>query len=230
MAYPGATEPFELAGEGAFDAASERAALSFDFSSFARLLGGLFEGVGTSDLPDFDSDAWTIDAVQDGTVMYLHFPAVTSELPAGKSWVRIDARTAGAAQGFDFLQLEQFTNNDPRKVLDLLRAASGEIETVGTETLRGAETTHYRAILDLRRYAERAGLHSLPEQLVQQSEVAELPVDVWLDQFGLIRKLEMSVTADSGDAVMRFELWDYGKDVAIDLPPAADVVDAADLG
>jgi hypothetical protein len=244
MSMPGAEKPFAFAGEGAFDASTDRAELSFDFSSFAELLGGLFAGFagpGTK-APDFgDPSAWQIEAVQDGDVVYMRFPAVSSELPAGKSWVRVAAGEKADLQGFDFSQLEDLAANDPRELLDVLRAAGGEIETVGTEDLRGTSTTHYRVTVNLAEYeklvpaSEREEPDSMAGDLLEQSGLEELPVDIWLDGEGFVRKLGMSFsseqpgTTEMVDGSMTFELWDYGETVDIELPPAAQVVDAATL-
>jgi hypothetical protein len=244
MTMPDTTKPFALSGEGAFDAHSDRAALSLDLSAFAELLGGMFAGLagGNADAPDFgDPAAWRIEAVQDGEVMYMRFPAMASELPAGKSWVRMDLGEAAKGQGFDFSGLQELTGNDPRKVLGFLRAASAEIETVGREELRGVQTTHYRATLNLAEYGklapadEREELGTMLGDVIEQTGLDEIPVDVWLDEFGLVRQLDMSFTAtqpgttESVEAAMRFELFDYGKEVEVEPPPAAEVVDAAVL-
>ncbi len=242
MSFPGADEPFAFSGEGAFDAKRERAWFSVDMSSFATMLGGLFAGMAGSNAagaPDFDDPtAWKIEAVQDGTVSYVHFPAMQNQLPSGKSWMRTDSRNA-AGQGLDFTQFDQFANNDPRELLDFLRGVSGEIETVGTEQLRGVETTHYRATIDSDEYAKLAApgeqqeLGSLVEQMAGQTGLGEIPVDVWLDGSGLIRKLTMVFsatqpgTSEQSDVSMTFELYDYGDRVDIDLPPESEVVDAS---
>lgn len=239
MTMPDAPEPFAFSGEGAFDAPAKRASLSFDLSSFASFLGAFFAGFGGGQgAPDFgDPSQWQLESIQDGDVMYMRLPAVSGELPDGKTWVRVDLRKDGESKGFDFSELEQFTNNDPRKALDFLRAASGEIETVGSETLRGTLTTHYRATVDLREYerlvpaSEREKAGSMFGDLVDESGVAEVPVDVWLDESGLVRKLAMTVTAtepgstETAEAAVSFELWDYGEDVEIELPSADEVVD-----
>ncbi|MGH3066071.1 MAG: hypothetical protein ACRDOF_07170 [Gaiellaceae bacterium] len=240
--FPGAPEQFAFSGEGAFDAASKRASFSVDMSSLASLLGGLFAGLGGAagaDAPDFDDPSgWKIDAVQDGTVSYVRFPALQSELPAGKSWIRTDGGDL-AVQGFDFSELDQFTKTDPRELLGVLGNATGEIETVGTEELRGVETTHYRTVLDssdLGTYTlddEGDKSSSLAEQLAAQPGLGEVPVDFWLDANGLVRKLTMAFsamqpgTSEASEVSMTFELWDYGEAVEIDLPSASEVVDAS---
>ena len=139
-------------------------------------------------------------------------------------------------QGFD---LDQFATGDPRTLLDVLKAASAQIETVGSEELHGVETTHYRATIDPREYANVAPtetheeLFSLAEQLGVQSGLATLPVDVWFDSNGLVRRLLLEISAtkpgssESSDASIAFELWDYGEDVEIALPPVTQVVDAS---
>jgi len=245
LSMPGVDTPFELSGEGAFDVASERASFTIDMSSFASLLGGLFAGMAGPDAanaPDFDDpNAWKIEAVQDGTVSYVRFPALDDQLPSGKSWIRTDTRST-AGQGLDFTQFEQFTSNDPRKMLEFLNAVSGEIETVGTEELRGVETTHYRATIDPLAYEKlappdkREELRSLIEQMAAQSGIGKIPVDVWVDGSGLVRKLTMAFsatqpgTAGTAEASMTFEIYDYGQDIEIEVPPASAVVDASVLG
>jgi hypothetical protein len=238
-----AQEPFSFSGEGAFDKASERASFSIDMSSFAKVLGGFASAFGGNDAkgaPNFDDPSgWKIDVVLDGKVGYVRFPALASQLPAGKSWIRADGNDVKVG-GFQFKQFEQYSGSDPSKVLDMLRAVAGSVEIVGVAELRGTETTHYRATIDPSRYQKlRASATtepgSLSDQLVTRAGVSRIPVDIWIDSGGLVHKLSLSASATqpgtttSGSASMTFELWDYGKDVAIDLPPADEVVEASAL-
>lgn len=238
---PGAADTFMLGGEGAFDATADRARFSFDLGSLAKLLGEFFGGIPASDWPDFDDrSAWRLEGIQDGDVSYVRLPALTSDLPAGKSWVRADTASELETRGLDLGEFKQFGGEDRRKLLDYLRAAAGKIETVGTEELRGASATHYRATVDLAEYrklvppSERDEPGSFLADTVP-ADAAEVPVDFWLDDEGLVRKLEMSFTAtqpgasEASTASLMFELWDYGEAVDIELPPPAQVVDAAVL-
>lgn len=236
MSLPGADDPLALTGEGAFDAAAERSAMSLDLSSFAELLGGLVVGTAAPDAPGFDDpDAWQIDVVQVGDDAYVRFPALADELPEGKSWVHGDYRGV-TPQGVD---VDELTRVDPRELLRLLRAASGDVEVVGSEELRGAETTHYRATVDPAKHATLAPGHergdALVDELLKQTGLGDVPVDVWIDGTGLVRKVTVAVTAKpaggTGDAgaSVSFELWGYGEPVAIEAPPASEVVDASAL-
>ncbi len=236
MSLAGADDPFALTGEGEFDADADRSAMSVDLSSFATLLGGIFGATAGADAPDFgDPDAWKIDVVQVGEDAYVRFPAMADELPDGKSWVRGDYEGAGP-QGVD---LDELTQVDPRELLGLLRAASGDVEVVGTEELRGEETTHYRATIDPAEYAKLALAHeqrdALVDELVERSGIGDVPVDLWLDATGMVRKVTMAfaATASGGtgtaESSLSVELWDYGEPVAIEPPPASEVVDASAL-
>jgi hypothetical protein len=96
--------------------------------------------------------------------------------------------------------------------------------------------------VDLSRYdqlvpaAKREELKTMLGEIVEQSGIGDVPVDVWLDEFGLVRKLAMAFsatqpgTSESASVSMTFELYDYGKEIAIEVPAASDVVDAATLG
>jgi hypothetical protein len=150
-------------------------------------------------------------------------------------------RGDGEVRGHRALGLEQFTDGDPRALLDFLKGVSGEIETVGSDELRGVTTTHYRATVDLRDYeqlappGQRKELRDMLGDLVREAGLTEMPFDVWLDDDGYVRKMETSFSASpegvSGavEASMVLELYDYGADVGIVPPPAADVADLSAL-
>jgi hypothetical protein len=243
LASPGADEPFALSGEGAFDEAAGRASFAVDMSSFAALLGGFVAGLagpGSQGAPDFDDpEGWKIEVVQDGEVGYVRFPAFDDQLPAGKSWIRTDGESART--NFDFDGLEDFAQSDPREVLESLRGVTSDVEVVGTETLRGVSTTHYRAVVAPRELADKAptgaqdDAGSLVDELTSQSGVSQIPLDVWIDESGLVRKLSLALSAKDatsgqpGDVSLSFELWDYEEPVEIELPPADEVVDASDV-
>ena len=241
---PGADEPFALSGEGAFDTTNERASFAVDMSSLAKLLGGFvagFGGAGAKDLPDFDDPAgWKIEVVQDGDVGYVKLPAIDDQLPEGKTWVR---GTAGdvKAGGFDFKELDSFTQNDPRDVLEALRGLSGDIETVGSEDLHGvdddalsgrARPGRARQACDSRRSgrnvvarsAHRAGRHRRGSaRRLDRRERASC---------GSCRSTSRRPTSravESGGVSLAFELWDYGEPVDIAVPPASQVADASSL-
>ncbi len=241
MTLPGVDDPFSFTGEGAFDADAGRGSMSIDMSSFAKLLGQAFAGFGGSSAALGDADKWKIEAVLDGLTVYMRFPLIAEKLPDGKTWVRLDVGEAAKAQGLDLDQLKQFTESDPRRSLDYLRAVAGKIAPVGSDEVRGEDATHYKATIDLLKYkqlvpaSQREKLGSTFDQAVQQMGLRYVPVDLWVDGQGLVRKMTMTLTmqdpasAQSAEMSMTFELYDYGEPVEIDIPDASDVADASTL-
>lgn len=242
VSSPELEQELGFSGEGAFDTASGRSSFSADLSSFMALLGGLFAGIAGTGGPDLGDPAlWAIETVRDGTTTYVKFPAIADELPEGKSWVKAEDGQVVEAGSFELKEFEQFTQADPKQLLQALEELSGDIEVVGTESLRGVETTHYRATVDAESVARSASeesgqdLGAFTDQIVGQSGVSELPIDIWIDADGLVRKVSLDVTATPpGDtapsrAVVAFELWDIGESLEIELPPADQVVDASEL-
>jgi hypothetical protein len=245
MSMPGFGGAFGFTGEGAFDTKVGKTQMSIDLSSFFELMKGLassFGGSTSGSLGDVDADDFKIDAIVDGLVMYMHMPFLEDKIPGGKPWVKIDLRKAAASvPGFDVDELLQFTNNGPQSTLSYLEAVSGSIETVGVEDVRGTSTTHYRVSIDLTKYAnlvpsaQREKLASLLDQLVKQTGVRTIPVDVWVDADSLVRKLEMDFSmtqpgsSQTATASMTFEMFDYGEPVNITLPLPEETADVTSL-
>ena len=140
----------------------------------------------------------------------------------------------------------QFGVDSPDSPTDLLEALAQMDATVtelGPETVRGVETTRYQAVVDL----ETAAANLPPEQ---QAELAaempgglsgELPVDVWIDNDGLLRRLVIELdeenmaslgagATEAGSATVEFELYDVGEPMSIEAPPVDQVITADELG
>lgn len=128
----------------------------------------------------------------------------------------------------------------PAEILDLLRGASGEVTDLGTETIRGVETTHFQMVLDLEDYAQGLSVEEAAEVQAMAGEVGAMPLDVWVDADGLLRRLEMTMSADSISGAMGptdefegsmwYELYEYGSNIEITPPPADQVVSGSEIG
>lgn len=119
---------------------------------------------------------------------------------------------------------------DPRTVLgrvqDLL-----ETEEVGTVTLDGVETTQYRSIVDLGddTLAESGWL---PLEGVDIEAEGEIIVDLYVDDDGLLRRLDLAGDVQepengSGNASFTIStlISDIGGDISIEAPADATVID-----
>jgi hypothetical protein len=101
----------------------------------------------------------------------------------------------------------------PDRLLSMLRAASSQIERVGEEDVRDVASVRYR--LDV-------ACAKVEPQLECEGTT---PVDVWIDEEGLVRRIMLEDSAGSGT----FEFYDFGLQVDIEPPPQGQVQDAADL-
>lgn len=214
-----------LNSSGAFDFGAHRGRLSMDISSLG------VPGLGQK-----------IDAVFDysnGLVIYMHFPQLQAEL--GKAWVSLDASSMMQRSGVNVNvgSIMQAQSGDPASGLRFLAAAS-KVTVVGTETVRGVSTTHYRVVEDLNKAVQQSppSIRSEMQKAVAYYKVPQLPVEVWVDDQNLVRRLEFSISPSqlnlpaqtraaveaSGTITMRLEMYNFGTAVNASLPPAGDVV------
>ncbi len=257
VTVPGIDKELAFSADGAFDTPAKRSEMSVDLSSVAELMKSFASSLGGKVTGDLGSpEDWKLEVIQDGDTAYVHFPLLARQLPAGKSWLKGDAKTLSRADAGQLKQFGSLAGTDPRDIFGLLKAVSGSIEAVGTDEIRGVETSHYRATIDTTKVerlipeAQRQTLGGLG-----QSGRANIPIDVWIDADLRIRKLaidlaeieqEPPATSASGqsgaplfslgaggttdiEGSVVLEVYDYGKSVDLDLPPADQVVDAATL-
>lgn len=128
------------------------------------------------------------------------------------------------------------SNADPTSSLDQLKGASDDVTEVGKETVRGAETTHYRGTLDLRKAAEQVqgAAKAMIEKNLAKLKDPVVPFDAFIDAEGRMRKLTQTIAASDPRAgeissVVTVELFDFGTKVDVQAPPADQVKDGSAL-
>jgi hypothetical protein len=167
-------------------------------------------------------------------VLYVNAPALTAMIPGGKSWVRLDLEQAAKSAGVDLNAMIAQAAQNPADVLDMLKAA-GSVETVGTETVDGAQTTHYTATIDLAKAAGTVGgpAQQAVQSMIDQGGPSTIPADVWIGDDGLVRKLTVDETVGTGNDTanvrVNLGLSDYGTAVNVTAPPSDDTLDATGL-
>jgi LppX_LprAFG lipoprotein len=107
---------------------------------------GMFSGSVTGSA-DFDnanhrgsfhldvSNYGSFDAIFDGTSAYVKAPFLARFLPAGKTWLKLNAKKAGPFKGVP---------QNPKEALARLKKLAN-VREVGDETIDGVSTTHYQA-------------------------------------------------------------------------------------
>jgi hypothetical protein len=241
LTIPGAPKALAFSAAGGFDNPAKRAQLTFDLSAVAELVQSFGSSLGGKVTGDLGSpEDWKLEAIRDGDIVYIRFPLIAKDLPAGKTWIKGDAKDLSQAELGQMSEFGSLAGTDPRDVFGLLEAVSGSIDTIGSEQVRGVETSHYRATIDLAKLEQlvpeeqRQSLGGI-DQGARQAGLSELPVDVWVDSEQRIRKLSIDLDAKQPgtDAAVKasvvIELYDYGTPLELALPPADEVADAATL-
>ncbi|WP_245996348.1 hypothetical protein [Streptomyces armeniacus] len=155
----------------------------------------------------------------------------------GAHWIAYDydklAERAGPSGAFI---KDQMQNNNPSRSVELL-LATGKVRKVGTETVKGTETTHYSGTVDvseLTRMQSKELSQTELQQLQRQLQTAGLEtekIDLWIDGDDLLVKKSETAenTKGQGDYESVVYYSDYGTDVTIEAPPASDTVGFEEL-
>lgn len=167
-----------------------------------------------------------------GGAVYAKVPAQFASMTP-KPWLKVDVAQLGAAMG-------SFGSQNPADQLDMLNGLTG-VEEVGTETLDGVKTTHYKGTVDFDKVlaavkdpAGRKNVESIKKVLAGKT----MPAEVWIDEQGLPRKMTFTMTVKAptasgttGDAKIAgtMTLSDFGIPVKVAAPPASDVSDMKEL-
>lgn len=192
--------PIAMTGSGVEDAKNKRASLTFDGPP----------PIGRMDL------------VQDGLTMYMRSEAVGGQF--GKEWMKMDLEKMGSSMGLDMSQVP--TVQTASDQLRMLEEASDGVTEHGTETVRGEQTTHYSATLDVSRIPNG-------ERIAEISGLTEMPVDVWIDGEDRIRRMELEQKMNAAGVDMRIhaavEYVRFGVSVDAEVPGDGEVFDVTEL-
>jgi hypothetical protein len=153
-----------------------------------------------------------VDEIRQNGTIYLQSPLLATTL-AGKHWLKLTAGKRANFLGFD---LSPLTDQTPSSVLAKL-SGDGSVSTVGKDTIGGVETTHYRKTLD-----------------VTEQGADYKSVDAWVDDQGLVRKLQLDYDAHidptsktPAHTVLTMTLSDFGAPVTVTPPAPSDTLDAS---
>ncbi len=185
---------------------------------------------------------------QVGGKVYEKFPkSLRARMPGKKPWVVIDLDKMYRQQyGISSFSGMQGAASDPTGQLQYLRGASDSVKKVGEEKVRGVPAIHYKATLDLKKSIKEQGgnLKQAYKKLESQIGTSKLPVDVWLDGKGRIRRYEMEMPLPNmggttspqsgsvggrGSISIVEEVYDFGTPVNVSPPPASQTVDMSKL-
>jgi hypothetical protein len=212
----GPAGPVALVHRGAYDRAGGRAQAESDMSALADALKAAGQ-------PPGGDGSHPNGVVVDGETLYSQLGPMAESLGREPTdWIQVQLM-AVMAQGVtdnDALALAL----DPLGPLDLLERRVVEIGLVGEDTVRGTAARHLRASLALAGVTPDGSTEPSPasfEGRLQAAGVDVLPVDVWVDDGAVVRRLRVSLDdalGGAGGLSTTFELYDVDADVEIDVP------------
>jgi hypothetical protein len=156
-------------------------------------------------LPPSAGSILQLQMVLDKTTLYVKLPAeLAGKIPGHKPWVYVNlsqAAQAAGIPGLGSLVNSSSSLTDPGQYLNFLRATSADtVKDLGTATVNGVQTTHYRAEVNLAKLpdavpaSQRQSIQALVAALRSKGAATEMPMDAWIDSAHLIRRVQTSFT------------------------------------
>ena len=184
-----------------------------------------------------------------GNAAYYKMPQdMTAQTPGIKPWIKADLDSFYEQQyGESFSEMQAGNPTDPTQQLEALKDV-GSVEKIGQEKVRGAQTTHYRAIMDLKKAAAQEGpeAEKAYDEMIEQMGTSEIPVDAWIDEQGRARRIKVDMTTtvpipsadpSAGGATteekirvtMTEDIFDFGVPVNVSAPPPEKTMSQEEL-
>lgn len=226
MSMDGGPMPVAMDMTGAIDIENDLLQIEMDLGA------SMGDVMDPDDLEGFDPGMLDMTMIVADGQLYMRSPMMTMFTGSDAEWISMPA---------DDMEADELGGHqDPTAFLDFLRSTEAEVTEVGEEDVRGVSTTHYSTVLDVRAILDEADVEDRDgmEEALDSfgGGLNELPMDVWIDGDGMVRRMEMTMdlsevddSADLGSMVMTIELFDFDEPVDIEVPDPSNVVDMEDL-
>lgn len=154
----------------------------------------------------------------------------------GKRWIKFDLSGTGVDEQMNQMGSASQADKNPATESTFLTGAK-DVEKVGTETVEGVKTTHYKGtvtLADLEKTIgdEDAATREKRQKSLEQYEkmgVDKLTMDMWVDGDDRTKQFRMRADADKGPLDMTFTFLGVNEPVKVTAPPAAEVADLAEM-
>jgi hypothetical protein len=163
--------------------------------------------------------------------IYMRLGFLASQLPGGKQWIKLDVSKLGKSAGLDLGKMLSGSQLQPTDVLSVLKAEGAKVHKLGSATINGIATTHYKVSVDMAKALQSKGLTS-PLLSSAVAQMKTLNENVWIGKDGLVRRVAFAYGLPMGGSprlAMTMDLYDYGAHVDIAAPSSSQVFDATML-
>lgn len=176
-------------------------------------------------------DAEKAEERQFGRTLFVLLPEQSTSALGGKKWVQLNLDTPAPTDPDPF----KLYAYDPEQLLTAVTSVE-DAKIVGTEPVRGTNTTHFSGTLDPEKVADSGVNSTYAAAFSKATKGAATPVDVWLDDTGLVRRVSLPLAPPNAtlppgsNPITQVELSDFGTaNVSFTQPPAGEVAGTGDL-
>ncbi len=170
-----------------------------------------------------------------GGTIYLGFnfgSVSVSSLVPGKQWVSLSLGTGGQSDQLG-------STSDPTEQLQMLENRGNTVRPLGQKTIDGTTVSGYavtptREAIDqaLQKFASASHLSQAQLAQLEQGAARTAPptIDVWFDNQGLLRRMNIDLAAGGvahGTVTATFD--HYGVPVSVSAPPASETISYSDF-
>ncbi|MEV5548842.1 DUF1396 domain-containing protein [Streptomyces sp. NPDC052309] len=168
--------------------------------------------------------------------LYIGGGAEAAKEMDGKSWLKFESAMLGGGEELNQLGGASQADKNPAAESTFLTGAK-DVEKVGTETVEGVKTTHYKGTVtldDLRKSIEDEdkATREKREKSIEQYEkmgVDTLTMDMWVDGEDHTKQFRMRGEADKGPLDVTITFLGFNEPVKVTAPPAKDTMDLAEM-
>jgi hypothetical protein len=169
--------------------------------------------------------------------MYIGGGAQVAKEMDGKSWIKFDMSALGADKQVNADQLGAGQADKNPATESTFLTGSKDVKKVGTETVDGVKTTHYKGTVTLEEFRDslkgkdKATREKREKSLDQYEKMGidALTMDMWIDGDDHTKQFRMRGDADKGKLDMTITFLDFNKPVTVKAPPAKDTADLAQM-
>jgi len=216
-----------LTGKGGFDTKQKTGQFSIYLGALSSLLGGVSGGAS---IPK------TLDVIVAKSTVYVHLPAVANKIQKGAEWLKFDSASLPTSVT-KTVNPSSLSTVNPQKALTQL-TSSVTVHRVGTATVMGTKTTHYRLVVNTAKVVSilPKAQQAAEAKALRQAKLKTLNVEIYISDKGYIRRVSTGVShlvVQKGSPAVGFNvtvnLYDFGTAIKVTAPPASKTVDGGKL-
>ncbi|MEO3811698.1 LppX_LprAFG lipoprotein [Sphaerisporangium sp. B11E5] len=231
-----AAETLQASAKSAEAVSSYQAQISVDFTSPKDGAGSVSGSMVYHQKPQVASDV-TLDKISAGgqnvpggvrvillgQTAYMKVEMLNKLLGSAKPWIKLDLAELGRSAGVDAGQfLSQAQQLDLQSSVKMI-TGSKDVKAVGTETVGGVDTTHYKGTFPVAEAVKQLDPELQQKLAPQISKLKDMKFDAWIDAENLPRKLEMNGAADGGTFKAALQFSKFNEAAEVTAPPADQV-------